>query len=142
MWLCLWGGCYHDTNVNDDASPRTPLLSNRRSCWYAENTQVRAKNGFMSESPESPRSPLVLRTKVSFIHHWKRNLPHNGHCDVLFPVPLFFVLHIRGRWSTNFSVLFVSIDRIARRTITTCNNSLHTILRILHLAGSSRTQEQ
>jgi hypothetical protein len=134
-------GCHYDTNVNNDTSPRTPLQSNQRSCWYAENTQIRAKNRFMSESPESPESPLVLRTKVSFIHQPKRNLPHNGHCDVLFPGSLFSVLHIRGKWSTNLSVLFVPIDRIARRTITTCNNSLHTILWIPHLAGSSRTQE-
>jgi len=140
--VMLRGECHYDTNVNDDASPRTPSQPNHRSRCYAGNTQVRAKNSFMSESSESPESPLVFRTKIPFIHQSKRNLPHNGHCDALFPVPLFSVLHIRGWWSTNFSVVFVPIDRIARRIITTCNNSLHTILWIPHLAGSSQTQEQ
>jgi hypothetical protein len=135
-------GCHYDTNVNDDASPRTPSQSNHRSRCYAGNTQVRAKNSFMSESSESPESPLVFRTKISFIHQRRRSIPHNGHCDVFLPFPLLSVLHIRSRQSTDSSVLFALVDRIARLTITTCNNSLQTILWIPHLAGSSRTQEQ
>jgi hypothetical protein len=84
------------------------------ACWKYVS---QAKNRFMSESPESLGSPLVLRTKSSFILDRKRSNLHNGHCDVFFSF-LFLCCQfcISEAGAPLISVLFAPVDRIARRT--------------------------
>jgi hypothetical protein len=98
------GGCHYDTNVNHDASPKRRYNRVIAAVGMLEIRKL-GRGTVSCQSPESPESPLVLGTKVSFILDRKRSNLHNGHCDVFFSFPLLSVLHIRSRRSTDLGVV-------------------------------------